>query len=429
MRRIVKRQDRAVILVLVLWILIVLAMIAYSLLFQVTTETTITASRKKYLKAQALARAGVAKSIIDLRNDLLYDASDEQQRYFDAEGDVWARIEEGKEEVVLGKDKERDGYFNAVVFDESGLININFIGGTNMVLLQKIMERIGYEEEDAKFVAGLIVDWRDGDTIPTLPNTPSNEEGRAYAVLINEDAGGETDPTKVQPLRMRNESFLTVEELLEIPGVTAELFFGPGSPEAEYFAPQLIQVEGDRFQIKEKRRSRSDGPVLGLRDYITVNGPGSINMNTAPAHVLAAFAEAAGETDGDRFAERVVRTRRGGKDHDIDNSSAFKTTTEVQANPELQSVLQAGGGVMAFGVSSPTYRIISEGVVGNVRARMEVLVHRQLAPLQRVESFEYNDRAQEARERNSGRYERRENNKNELQVLYPYVRILQAYQD
>lgn len=421
-----ERKDRAVVLVLVLWILIVLSLMAYSLLFQVTTEVTITSLRKKQLKAKALARAGIAKSIVDLRNDMIFDAAEETQN-FDAEGDVWARKEEGKEDVALSRD-EKDGYFNARVYDEEGLFNLNAMNRSSRPLLEAIAEYIGYEEEDAKIVASAIIDWSDPDDVPVLDNSPHNTEGRAYAILRGEDEGGETDPDDVQPISFRNEYYLTVDELLEVYGVTPALFFGPGTEEAEYYAKKIGGAAGDRFVIKERRRSRlDDSPPVGLRDFFTIHGNRTLNANTAPAHVLAIFAEMTGLDDGDRFADRVIRTRRGGRDKDIDNSDAFKDRGEVMANSEIQSIMQAGGVSYPIGVNSTAFRIISEGVVGDVRSRMAVIVVREMRIFQRDEDFEYIDRARERRDRNSGRTERRQSRRDERQVLYPWVRIVQAY--
>ncbi|HMX63479.1 MAG TPA: hypothetical protein PKD58_10465, partial [Candidatus Sumerlaeota bacterium] len=61
------------ILVLVLWIVVILSLMAYSMLYQVSSEMSITSARKKQLQAEALARAGIAKAVVDLRNDLLFD--------------------------------------------------------------------------------------------------------------------------------------------------------------------------------------------------------------------------------------------------------------------------------------------------------------------------------------------------------------------
>ncbi|MCC6547042.1 general secretion pathway protein GspK [Candidatus Sumerlaeota bacterium] len=435
-KRLQSRRDRAVILVLVLWIIVILSLMAYSMLYQVSSETTIISTRKKQLQAEAFARAGVAKAVVDLRNDLLFD-NVEGEKNFDGEGDIWARPEEGKLDAEIGNNKS--GTFSVHVYDEDGLININRINGTNMVLLQKIIERIGYTEEDAKLVTAAIVDWRDGDFVPVLPSSPSNDEGKAYAMIQAENERARvTDENEVQPYVFRNEDFISVEELLEVYGVTPELFFGPDSPEAEYFRAQLpdrFEYGDDHFKMDERelrrrtRGSRNDEPQPGLRDYLTVYGSGTININTAPQHVLAAFAEAAGNTDGDSWAERVIRERRGGKEDNIDNDNAFKDGTALQANAEVQGVLAGGGALLPIGVNSTTFRIVSEGVVGDVRVRIEALAARALTPLTRDETFESIDRSEERRKNEAGRWKRRENSGDSTRVNYPYVRIFQVFEE
>jgi len=422
------RRNRAVVLIVVLWIVILLSLMAYSLLFLVGTETMISSTRKKLFKAEALARAGLAKAIVDLRNDMIFDNA-KDAKIFDAEGDVWARPEEEKDEVELGR--REDGTFSVRVYDEEGLINLNRISAGNMLLMQKILEQVGYEEEDAKDVAAAIADYRDPDTQPARQNAPSQAEGYAYAML-SQDADGEAglEEEDVTPVIFRNEDFVSVEELLEVWGVTPEVYFGPGNPEAVEYRARMGPATTDRFAIKEKRRSRRDDePIIGLKDFFTVHGSGILNLNTAPQHVLAAYAEAAGNTDGDAWAERVIRTRRGGKDEDIDNGSAFKDTTELNANGEIASVAAAGSSLLPYGLSSSTFTVVSEGRVGDVRFRLKALVARQMGVFLRDEDFEAVERSQERRERNSRRFERRQDRENTLQVRYPIVRILQTTQD
>ncbi|CAN5199200.1 hypothetical protein BH09SUM1_BH09SUM1_24360 [soil metagenome] len=421
------RRDRAVILLIVLWIVVVLSLIAYSLLFQVGSETTVTAARKKEVKAEALARAGLAKAIADLRNDMLFDMAEEAKQ-FDGEGDVWARPEEGKLNAQLTRHEE-DGMYNVRVYDEDGLLNINRFSPANMLVLQKVIEKIGYNEEDAKLVAAAIVDWRDNDQTPAMPDSPSNDEGIAYAVLKGRDENGEDDPDDVTPVVFRNEDFLTVDELLEVYGVTPELYFGPGSPEAEYYTNLLGGPQGERFKIDKRHRRKKDGPVPGLRDYFTTYPVGALNINTAPEHVLAAVAEAAGQLDGDDWAERVVKIRRSGSDEDIDNDSAFKDNVQLQANAEVGGVVQIASSLYQFGLTSGTFHVISTGEVGNVKYRLDAIVTRGLVNLTRDEKFEAIDRAKERLDRGQNRSERRTDKKNDLLVRYPAVRIVQMFHD
>jgi type II secretory pathway component PulK len=422
-------RQRGVVLVLVLWVVVILSLIAYSLLFQSASETTMTSQRKKYLQAEALARSGLAKAIVDLRNDMIFDtAESENPQRFDAEGDVWARPEEGKIDAFpddRGEGDPETGMFNVRVYDEQGYLNINRFNPQSMIILQKIAEKIGYEEEDAKLVAAAIVDWRDFDTVPAHTEASTNQEGIAYAVLRGEDEGGETDPDAVTKVVLRNEDLLTVDELLEVYGVTPELYFGPGSPEAEYYKTLLPERVGERFQIEEKRRRSDDEPILGLRDFFTVYGDGTLNINSAPEHVLAAFAEGGGNSDGDAWGERVVKIRRSNQDEDIDNGSAFKDMGAVSANAEVGGVVSVSQALYPVGVTSSVFRIVSVGEIGGVRCRIVAIVHRNLANLTRDESFEVTDRMEERRERNSARTERRTDVNDERVVRYPAVRIIQ----
>lgn len=415
------RRDRAVVLIMVMWMVILLSLMVYSLIFQVSTEATMTSARKKRFKAEMLAQAGVAKAIVDLQNDMIYDSA-EEGKAFDAEGDVWARPEEDKMEVSLERRSENE-YYDVRVYDEEGLFNLNRFSAQNMVILEKIIEKIGYNEEDAKLVAAAIVDWRDGDVTPVLPNSPAGDEGLAYATIASEAEGGHVREDDIEPLVFRNEDFLTVDELLEVYGVTPELYFGPGSPEAEYYEGRVGTQKGERFQI-EKRRRRDD-VGFGLRDYFTVYGNGALNMNTAPLHVLAALAEACGETDGDRYAERVIRSRRGGKDNNIDNDSAFKSITDLQSNGDVSGIMGAATALFPVGVTSTVFRIVSKGVVDDIVFKQETLVGRSLVVLRRDETLDTLEDSQERRDRNQSRTERRRDRNDESVVRYPAVRILE----
>jgi type II secretory pathway component PulK len=429
------RRRRGVILVLVLWMVIILSLIAYSLLFQVTMETSMTSARKKQVKAEALARGGAAKAVIDLKNDLIFDFA-EEAKPFDAEGDVWARPEEEKDEFNLADEifrgDEESGYFSVRVYDEDRRINLNRIGHSNRMLLEKIIEKIGYNEDDAKLVATAIVDWRDSDSQSGIASSPSPDEGIAYAVYRGEDNDTEDDPEEVEPIVLRNEDYLTVDELLEVYGVTPDLYFGPGTPEAEHYNRMIGISEGrrgERFRMENNdRRRRDDEPILGLRDYFTVYGNGVLNINTAEEHVLDILADASGAGD-EGFGERVLKIRRGGRSEDFDNDDAFEDMTELMAQGEVAGVVAAARALYPIGVQANTFRIVSYGVVGDVKSRVELLVHRQMIRLTRDESFEFTDRAEERRDFYEGRYDRRQDERNEQIVNYPFVRVIQALKD
>src|SRR5690606_3744836 len=80
-------HRRGIILVLVLWIAVLLSLLAYSVLYQMSLESRVTSLRARQLEANTLARAGIAKAFTDLKNDMIFDNSDAMNPPFDAEGD------------------------------------------------------------------------------------------------------------------------------------------------------------------------------------------------------------------------------------------------------------------------------------------------------------------------------------------------------
>src|SRR5690606_26395733 len=120
---------------LVLWIAVILSLLAYSILYQMSLESRVTSLRARQLEARTLARAGIAKAFTDLKNDMIFDNSEALNPPCDAEGDIWAKPEVCKEEMPLG-----NGEFTVRVTDHESLLNINRFRPNNRLLLEKIIE-------------------------------------------------------------------------------------------------------------------------------------------------------------------------------------------------------------------------------------------------------------------------------------------------
>lgn len=416
-----REQQRGLMLVMVLWVVTILSLLMYSLLYSLTLETVLTSTRKKSMQAEALARAGFAKAVADLKNDLIVDNTDDEDPPFDAEGDFWADPEEGKEEVEFG-----DGVYNVTVKDHERLLNLNNHSGTNKVLFQKIAEEIGYDEEDAKIVAAAIVDYGDRDEICVLDEYLGQPEGLVYGTLLAEDRGLSTREDDVEYIKMSNEGYYNVGELLEVYGVTPDLYFGPETPEAEHYKKVMGYEDGrrsfDRFQMERRRRSRlDDGPPKGLRDYFNVRINSQLNLNTAEHHVLTALFKAAGNENGEDVAEDVIRTRRGGSDRRVDNDNAFKSPQDLQQHADIASWVGQAGNFHPIGFTSAQFDIISVATVNGVSKTLTASVTRQMITYQREESFELLDRAREFEDQNRGLQERIEDSDNELIRRIPVV--------
>lgn len=427
MRRHPLRRRRGFALLIALGATVILTLMVYALLASAASETRITTLRKRSLQAESLARAGVARTIADLKNDLIFDTTEGNDAY-DGPGDIWADPEEGKEDQPLGRRGDpEDGTFTVEVVDESGLINVNLLGVQSLPLLDAIMRDIGYSEEDAAIAAAAVVDWIDPDDISSGPDG-AEEEGVYYARLEAEDGGRRVNRDEdLEPARLRNEALQTVDELLDVYGITPELYFGPGSPEAERYAAVRPKPDrGDRFQIKEKRDRRRDEKPIGLRDYFTTFGSGRLNINTAPAHVLGAYFAAGGATDGVRVAESFARKRGDGRGGRRSSNGVFKTFEELQADGDIYAYVQVAQGAYPADIRSDLFLIRSTGTVRDVSKTVEVLVYRESLILTRDERFEVTDRKRK-RERQLGkkRTERRRDSDDESLIRYPAVRIIQ----
>lgn len=414
--------KRGIMLIVVLWIVTLLSLLVYSLLFTLTLETRITSTRKKSQQAEGIARAGIAKGFVDLRNDLISDYSDEEQPPFDAEGDYWAKPEEGKLDEEFG-----DGTYTVDVIDQERFLSLRSLNGTNKIMLEKIIEEIGYNEDDSKIVAAAIIDFADADDSPLLDNAQGTE-GLAYGILMAEDAGESTREDEVVEAVFFNEPYLTTESLLEVYGVTPELYFGPGTPEALHYQKIMGEDTGkkkkrtDRFQLEDRRKNKDE--IFGLKDYFTATSAGTVNLNTAPKHVLTALFIAAGRDDGDRAAEDVIRYRRGGKKNRIDNTSAFKSDEDFSKCAALVETLNPMRAIHPIAIVSSTFLVRSTGSIGGVNKTLEVLVNRNLTQVQREENFEYLERAKERSERFEEQRKRREDKDDELLIRIPSIYVI-----
>jgi len=179
-----KSQQRGIALVLVLWVLLLLTIItgAFSLM-----------ARMDRLEANALlsgtqARLG-AEAALNLAVLALRDPDDETRMR--ADGRVYTQNFGG---VVI----------EVSAIDERGKLDIN---ATNELTMINMFTGHGLELADAEFLAAAVMDWRDEDELERV----NGAEEDAYAA-----AGLEVGPA--------NRPFMMVEELLQVVGMSYELF-------------------------------------------------------------------------------------------------------------------------------------------------------------------------------------------------------------
>ncbi|MCX8037808.1 MAG: general secretion pathway protein GspK [Candidatus Sumerlaeia bacterium] len=381
-----RQLRRAAILVLTLWMIVVLGMISASMLEETHLELRLAQFQRSDFEALCLARAGLAKAIADLRNDLEMDRT-RQSEMFDALGDIWARGDEGK----LGRNNEGiemgRGRFWVWIEDETAKLDLNTVA-MNHIMLQALLQEVGLKPKEVAEVAAAILDYRDPDDMCNLPPaTGKEEEYYSKQRRTSDNADSDGDPKARPTYRCKNDRFSTVEELLYVHGVTPQLYYGV-DPEKEEL-PDPIQQTLARLDAARSPRARER--KIGLRDLLTVRNAPTVNINTAPAEVLRVVLRAATHDPkmSEQIANNIVLMRKPDARGNYSNEGAFKNVAElakvagmpVNLIPQMMTVAP-------LSVRSDHYRIWSLGESGKSRRLICALVQRSLEICQPEQLFQ-----------------------------------------
>ncbi|MFQ5917532.1 MAG: general secretion pathway protein GspK [Candidatus Binatia bacterium] len=231
-------DDRGVALVAVLWIFILIFVVAFDFSFSVRQEGAASTRYAEEAEGYYLAVAGFEDALYRLIMDRETNASR-------IEGKENPGVQE-EEALEYGEWREKPfgtGFYRVRLVDEGGKINLNLI---DEATLRTIFTNLGIQEPQRGILVDSILDWRDGDDLHRL----NGAEDDYYLSLS-------------PPYTARNGRFDTVEELLWVRGVTADIFYGLGG---------------------------NITTTVGLRDIFTVDGRiKQVNLRTASAEVCHAL--------------------------------------------------------------------------------------------------------------------------------------------
>jgi len=300
------KAERGFVLLAVMLVLTLLAVVVTEFALSARLEASMIRSYRHGVAATHLAEAGVQQAIREILTPSQVAALDESGQL------VFYRAPAGqptpvrlpalpRERVALGP-----GAFSYRISDETARLNIN---ATAPDRLDRLLAALGVDRSEREVIVDSIQDWRDADELHRLHGAESDFYLRLPV-----------------PYRARNGNLQDVGELLQIRGITRELYFG------------------------------ADGRP-GLGNLVTaVASVNAINLNTAPPPVLKAL----GLSDAE--IEDVVQAR-------------------VRAPYPSVPGRFAGRGLA---VGSSVFRIEAEGVVaGGGRRRVAAVVQRgsQVGPL------------------------------------------------
>lgn len=266
--------------------------------YSMRLEATAVRAWKDGITAAHLAEAGVEQAIREVAADSTFVGLDDQGVLTFYARDLAPLPRLPRDKVPLGA-----GHFSYRISDEEGRLNVNTATPER---LDRLLEFLGLDKIARDIVVDSIQDWRDPDEAHRLNGAESDDYYLTLPV----------------PYRSHNASLLSVNELLQIRGVTPTLFEG---------------AEGK----------------AGLADVVTVKTPRQVNINTAPEPVLRAYGL------GDAEISQLLQARQ--------NAPYARVPGQF--------------GARGFSSTTRTFRIEADGLVdGQVRARITAVVQRRTDP-------------------------------------------------
>ncbi len=259
------RSERGVALLIVLWVVAFISVVVSAFAFSMRTEVDAARGLKEEAQAYFLAQAAIARGVAELARPELI--KDKRNPLYDSG------------EVGLGP-----GAYQVVLTDEESKIPLN---QADADVLRRLLQSTGVQDQGVlDTVVDSILDWRDPDNL----RRPSGAEEEYYRSLP-------------RPYHPKNGEFDSLEELLLVKGMTPEILNGN------------IDDPERQAALREERpheRQFRPGEYLGIRQFLTVQGYGRVNIGTAEPEVLAALGLAPEEIEQilQGGGQQVARVRR-----------------------------------------------------------------------------------------------------------------------
>ncbi len=296
------RDERGFALLSVMLVLVLLSVIVIEFVVETRLEAAMVRSYRDGVLAAHLAEAGVQQAIREILGPgTIVALDDDGTLSFYRATDTVTPVKLSRlprKNVALGA-----GEFTYRLSDEESRVNIN---GAAPDRVDRLLTAVGLDKQVRDVISDSLQDWKDPDDLHRVNGAESEDYYLKLPV----------------PYRARNGVLQDEAELLQIRGVTREIYRG-----------------------SERR------PALG--DLVTVAGRNTVNMNTAPGAVLAALGLSQAEI--------------------LDITGTRVRTPYTSVPPRF-----AGKGLA---VGTATFRIEAEGLVaGEPRARVVAIVQRRAVP-------------------------------------------------
>jgi len=306
-----RRAQSGVALIAVLWLLVILGVLASALLTSTHFDVLATFNERCRLQASYAAQAGVADATEQL-NRWLAVAQVAARSGTPALGLLPAAGAASEPGLLLEFERPLgEGRYRVVAVDVNSRINVNL---ATEQMLTTLLAEAGRPANDAEALAQAILDWIDGDDL----RRAQGAEAAEYLRL-----GLDHLP--------RNGPIPTLEELLHVRGMTPDI-------------------------------------LSRIAQWLTVQGSGRINLNTAPREVLAALP---GFTPAVVAVVLDLRQRRW-----IWSISDVAADPRLAGAPSLEAVARQLISLTAQGLGTESAWVRSQGAVSGcpVAADVEALL-------------------------------------------------------
>lgn len=233
-----RAAERGIALMLVLWVMIVLMVVVLSFAALTRGETSAALAFRTSAEKRFLAEAAIERGIMEI----VYRGVNRSQTLIMEGLEVW-RLDGTAYYGKLG-----GGGYRVSIIDESGKIGINALTDTTGIVLKNLLIQFGATPEKADIIVDSILDWKDGDLLHRL----NGAEDEYYGSLPN-------------PYKPRNAPFETLEELLLVRGMDADILYGSGDRQG-IFPFVTVAPKADKINVGAAPR-----PVLMALPGMTVD--------------------------------------------------------------------------------------------------------------------------------------------------------------
>lgn len=275
--------ERGFAMVAVLLVLALIGLLGAEFAYSMRLEARAARNYKDTVMAGHLAEAALENAIREIvgQGTLVAEGEDGELTFYARDGAALKRLP--REAVPLG-----DGQYSYRITDEAARLNVNSIAPQR---LDRLLQLMDVDQQERDTIVASIQDWRD-----------ANDEHRAN--------GAESDDYYLKlpvPYRARNANLDSINELLQIKGITPALFHG--TPEKPGLA-DLVTVVGQNININTASKlvlstlGLSDAEILEIQatrrevPYINVGRFGGARVQGLVANTKTYRIEAMGILDG-----------------------------------------------------------------------------------------------------------------------------------